>query len=187
MFNISSSDYLNIEKNVLISNDFYTVSEYKSIIDKCLFLVKDIDIDDKDINRFIKVYKYVIENINYDNDVVIKSKIENQTLVGGLFNNKCVCEGYCKILQQLLSLVNIESVVVGAGGAKESGGHLWNQVKIDDIWYNVDATYDSYLTHNNKEIMKYLVSDSEVHKTAYKIAKKCDISYDWDNYKRLGG
>ena len=77
---------LNIEKNVLISNDFYTVSEYKSIIDKCLFLVKDIDIDDKDINRFIKVYKYVIENINYDNDVVIKSKIENQTLVGGLFN-----------------------------------------------------------------------------------------------------
>ena len=67
------------------------------------------------------------------------SKFNNFILFycGGLFNNKCVCEGYCKILQQLLSLVNIESVVVGAGGAKESGGHLWNQVKIDGIWYNV--------------------------------------------------
>ena len=52
------------------------------------------------------------------------------------------------------------------------------------IWYNVDVTYDSYLYHNNKEMMKCLVSDKEVYKTTYKIAKKCDISYDWDSYEK---
>lgn len=183
-FNISNNDCLTIEKNVLISNDFYKVDEYKKIIKECLLLIRDIDVNDKDIDRFIKVYKKVVRKIFYDNDGVANNKIENQTLIGGLFNNKCVCEGYCKILQQLLSLVNIESSVVGGNGPKESGGHLWNQVKIDDIWYNVDVTYDSYLYHNNKEMMKCLVSDKEVYKTTYKIAKKCDISYDWDSYEK---
>ena len=183
-FNINKDDHLNIEKNVLISNDIYTVLEYKRIINKCLALINDIDIAEPDIDRFIKVYKKVIENIYYDNDGVINSKIENQTLIGGLFNNKCVCEGYCKILMQLLSLVNIESIVVGGNGKKEEGGHLWNQVKIDNTWYNTDATYDSYLIHNNKDIMKCLVSDSEVPVTTYKIAKKCDSSYDFKNDKR---
>jgi len=179
-FNINKNDHLNIEKNILISNDFYTILEYKSIIDKCSSIIKDIDMYESDIDRFIKVYKKVIENIYYDNDGVVNSKIENQTLIGGLFNNKCVCEGYCKILQQLLSLVNIESIVVGGNGKKEDGGHLWNQVKIDDSWYNADATYDSYLFHNNKDIMKCLVSDSNVLITTYNIAKKCDSSYDWE-------
>lgn len=35
--------------------------------------------------------------------------------------------------------------------------------------------------------MKCLVSDSEVFVTTYKSAKKCDNSYDLNNYKKIGG
>lgn len=60
---------------------------------------------------------------------------------------------------------------------EEDEVNLWNQVKIDGIWHNVDATYDSYLFHNNKEKMKCLVSDSAKYK-GEDIIKKGVIVYE---------
>lgn len=63
--------------------------------------------------------------------------------IEGIFSEKyysAVCEGYAKAFQLLLNAAGIENVyVVG----KASGqGHAWNQVKIDEEWYNVDLTWN---------------------------------------------
>ena len=60
-------------------------------------------------------------------------------------NGKSVCEGYSKYLQQLLSLIGIDSIVVQGGGKKEDGGHVWNQVLIDGKWYNADASSSDFI------------------------------------------
>jgi hypothetical protein len=86
-------------------------------------------------------------------------------------------------LQQALSLVGIESVVVGGNGEMEDGGHIWNQVRLDGIWYNADAAYDSIRVHEGKDIALCLVDNSKVYKTDYLIANRCDRSYDF-NLKR---
>lgn len=70
--------------------------------------------------------------------------------IEGVFSKKyysAVCEGYAKAFQLLLNAAGIENVyVVG----KASGqGHAWNQVKIDEEWYNVDLTWNDSRDQKN--------------------------------------
>lgn len=182
-FQISSDDYLEIEKNVLISNDFYSLSTYKKILHAFYELVDDIPKNDNEVNKFFTIYNRITQKISYDFDHLDNDLLEDQNLIGGLFNKTCVCEGYTKILQQALSLLHIESVVVGGGGPKSEDGHLWNQVKIGGTWYNADVTLDSIRIHNGEEIGSCLVSDDMVYETDYPIAKRCDISYDCKTFQ----
>ena len=174
-YKLNFNNQLEVEKQAIISNDIYSIKEYIDIYNKLLELVSNVNINDNEVKKFKTIYDTIIYKIEYDFNGVKETKLENQNLIGGLFKNTSVCEGYSKILQQALSLVNIESIVVGGGGLKEEDGHIWNQVKIDNDWYNVDVTYDSIQVHNNKPIKVCLVSDDEYYyKTKYLIAKKCD-------------
>lgn len=70
--------------------------------------------------------------------------------IEGIFSKKyysAVCEGYAKAFQLLLNAAGIENVyVVG----KASGqGHAWNQVKIEEEWYNVDLTWNDSRDQKN--------------------------------------
>lgn len=176
-FQVEATDYLAIEKNVLVANDFYSLATYEKILQALYELVKDISLNDKEFERFIKVYNRIVHKIFYDFEHLHDDLLENQNLLGGLLYNTCVCEGYTKILQQALSLLHIESIVVGGGGAKSEGGHLWNQVKIDGIWYNADATADSILVHRHESMAFCLVSDDKVYKSYYPSHHRCELSY----------
>lgn len=183
MYGIDAMDQLNVEKQALISNDNYSKEEYVTIYNALNELVQGIDMNLSEVERFRIVYDRIIHKVTYDFDGVVDTKLNNQNLYGGLVNNSCVCEGYAKILQQALSLVGIESVIVGGNGEMEDGGHIWNQVKIDGVWYNADAAYDSIRVHEGKDVTLCLVDDSKVYKTDYLIANKCDKSFDF-NLKR---
>lgn len=182
-YGIDPMDQLSVEKQALISNDNYSKEEYITIYNALHELVNGIDCNLSEVEKFKIVYERIIHKVTYDFDGVTSVSLSNQNLVGGLLNNSCVCEGYSKVLQQALCLVGIESVVVGGNGEMEDGGHIWNQVKIDGVWYNADAAYDSIRVHNGEDISLCLVDDSKVYKTDYLIANKCDNSYDF-NFKR---
>ena len=67
-----------------------------------------------------------------------------------------VCEGYAKAFQLLLNAVGIDCVYVV--GKASGSGHAWNQVKIENQWYNVDLTWNDT---GNKGSHKYFnVKDS---------------------------
>lgn len=183
MYGIDAMDQLACEKQALISNDNYSKEEYITIYNSLKELVNDIDSELPEVEKIKIVYDRIIHKVTYNFDGVTNVSLSNQNLLGGLVNNSCVCEGYSKILQQALSLVGIESVVVGGNGEMEDGGHIWNQVRIDGIWYNADAAYDSINIHEGKDIKLCLVDDSKVYKTDYLIANRCDRSYDF-NLKR---
>lgn len=178
-YGIDAMDQLACEKQALISNDNYSKEEYVTIYNALNELVQGIDMNLSEVERFRIVYDRIIHNVTYDFGGVGDTKLNNQNLYGGLVNNSCVCEGYAKILQQALGLIGIESIVVGGNGEKEDGGHIWNQVRIDGVWYNADAAYDSINVHEGKDIALCLVDDSKVYKTDYLIANKCDRSYDF--------
>ena len=182
-FNIDPMNQLCIEKQALISNDNYSLEEYSIVYNELKNIVDGIDFELDDVSKFKVIYERIINKINYDFDGVETTKLSNQNLLGGLVNNSCVCEGYAKILQQSLSLVGIESIVVGGNGEKEDGGHIWNQVKIDGVWYNADAAYDSIEVRKGNEMSLCLVDDSSVYKTDYLIANKCDKKYVFGSSK----
>ena len=114
-------------------------------------------------------------------------EIENQNLIGPVFYKKSVCEGYSKYLQQLLSLIGIDSIIVQGGGKKEDGGHVWNQILIDGKWYNADVTAASYSINNNEEVRTCLVKDDLLlYKSNTSISHVCNENFENEtNNKKL--
>lgn len=168
--NINSNNYSDIEKILVLSNDIYSVDTYKEILKKTNEIFDNIGIENNmsEKEKFDRIYDYIINNFSYAYDTLDDNLVENQTLIGGLFNNKCVCEGYTKVLNLLLNKANIESITVGGGGSKKDDGHLWNQVKIDNVWYNADATVDSIrLKEGNEEALRLVSDDKSLYKTNY--------------------
>lgn len=70
--------------------------------------------------------------------------------------DSAVCEGYAKAFQLLLNAAGIDCIYVV--GKASGSGHAWNQVYIEDQWYNVDVTWNDT---GNKGSHKYFnVKDS---------------------------
>lgn len=176
-YNINIDNQLELEKNNEVTNDIYDIETYIKMLDKIDDIINKCKSDDviKTINN---IFDYIANNVSYDDTGVLNTNIESQNLIGPLFNNKSVCEGYSKLFKQILSLLGIESIIVSGGGSKADGGHVWNQVKINDTWYNVDVTAQSYAIHNNENFNMFLVCDKKCkYKTTSPFAHKCDENY----------
>ena len=177
MYGIESSRKLELEKLNKITNDIYTIDDYIRILHKFDEILKQLSIQDK-IDGFYKIFDYISNSVSYDDDGVEHTLISNQNLIGPVFNRKSVCEGYSKFLQQMLSLIDVESIVVQGGGRKEEGGHVWNQVLIDGKWYNADVTAASYSIHHGEQVKTCLVNDNRLlYKTNSSISHICDEDY----------
>ncbi len=62
------------------------------------------------------------------------------TAYGCLVEHTCVCEGYAKAFQVLLAQAGIQALYVSGLGNNEN--HGWNIVRIDNVYYHVDVTWD---------------------------------------------
>ena len=95
-----------------------------------------------DYMKVRKVHDYIIQNTEYDQSV---SKDNIYNIYGALMGHIAVCEGYSKSFKYLLDAANIPCIIV-CGIARNSNGetesHAWNYVKINDLWYAVDSTWD---------------------------------------------
>lgn len=88
------------------------------------------------------VHDYIIANTEYDKTV---SKSNIYTAYGALIGHNAVCEGYAKAFKCILDKLGVPCVIVCGIGQNSNGeteSHAWNYVKIDDVWYAVDCTWD---------------------------------------------
>lgn len=120
----------------------------------------------------VKEYNNVIKDENSYNPYVHN---ENSVLINGLG----VCDGYAKSMQLLLDAVGIENwLVYGSGfSGKQKVGHAWNMVKLDGMYYHLDATWDDPVPDMGNFISyRYFnVSDDDMKK---------DHEWEYTNYKR---
>lgn len=113
------------------------------ILEKCN--IKNID----SVYARIKVlHDYIVNNVEYD--VTLK----NENAYSAIKNGSSTCQGYSLLFYKLLAEAGIKSrYITGTGiSAKDTGPHGWNIVKIGDIWYNIDVTWDDpvYLNGSSK-------------------------------------
>lgn len=115
------------------------------------------------------VHDYLVESIEYDENTSYSYNI-----YGALVNEKCVCEGYAKSFKYLMDALDIPCTIV-IGKATNSQGdtenHAWNYVKLNEVWYAVDCTWDdpviigpSFLSNSSK-YKYFLKGESELNKT----------------------
>ena len=93
-------------------------------------------------------HDYIIDNCQYDfdaaeyvnSDELGDKYAESFTAYGALINGRAICQGYTEAMGYLLSCVGIESSQIT--GKSQEGNHIWNSVKIDGDWYQLDVTWD---------------------------------------------
>lgn len=189
-----------IEKNRLVSSieityglkptNEYTINELIEIKETCSELANSVDMSLSELERFMSIYQILGREIEYefDDDGEPSSRKEAHNLVGGLFENSAVCEGYSKILEQILNYVGIEcKCVFGKTEVDSDKGHAWNQVKLDGKWYNCDLTWDATKMKYGMELEYCLQSDDEFvsHISEISDIEECQESYDREKIKEL--
>ena len=123
-----------------------------------------------DFDKAKAIHDYMVVNIDYDYDNYLADTIPNASynIIGALKNKYAVCAGYAKTFKLLCELAGLEcTYVTGTAG----GPHAWNQVKIDDKWYNVDVTWDDPVStdklfddHKYNRYSYFLISDEIMYK-----------------------
>lgn len=99
------------------------------------------------------IHDYIVKRFAYDDSMTRYSAYE------GLTKGTTVCQGYTLLGYRMLTLAGIPTRIVEG----EAGGqnHVWNKVKLDGSWYNLDMTWDDPTPDRKDEISYtyYLVTD----------------------------
>ncbi len=103
-----------------------------------------------DADRVRSINRYLCDTVTYDLNAA-----DRATAAGALVDGRCVCEGYAHALQLLCEAAGIDCVCIlgEASSNGETEGHMWNAVRIDGIWYYVDATWNDTTGHPTKYLL----------------------------------
>lgn len=119
-------------------------------------------------DKALYLYRYLAKNVEYISniDYIETGSFLYDALVGFATN----CDGYANALSLLLSLCDIECIVVmGDIAATDGVGHAWNMARLDGVWYSLDATYDSAFAKKQEtggRIFYFLTSDTRLSNTS---------------------
>lgn len=105
-----------------------------------------------ELEKALYLHDYIIAWYEYDTDL----KIDD--IYRFLKTKKGVCESYQLYYMYLLNQLGIENDYVASTEMR----HVWNRVKIDGEWYNVDLTWDDPSNNHIAEINHkyFLLSDA---------------------------
>lgn len=108
-------------------------------------LAKELTVDlDSDRARFEAIYKYVVDNIEYD---TIKAELVDNRYIPVpdevITAKKGICYDYASLLAVMLRSINIPTKLVHGYCDYSPIYHAWNEVKLDEEWVIIDTTYDA--------------------------------------------
>lgn len=127
-----SKTYIKPDGSVNIAKIKNTKKKIDSAVNKAL---KNIDSGMDDIEKAMVLHDYIAINTSYRDQASDSSRL-NET--GVFINHKANCQGYSVAYGLLLNKAGIDVKYVSSSAM----GHMWNLVKINNAWYNVDVTWD---------------------------------------------
>ena len=97
------------------------------------------------------VHDFICDNVRYDK----LKKAYSHEIIGPLGQGVGVCEGIAKAVKVLLDALGVWCIIAICGNNLEKGikyRHTWNIVKLDGVYYHLDATFDNTLGRDGREI-----------------------------------
>ena len=95
-----------------------------------------------DYTKVKTIYDYICANVTYD-----YTNLENEaytlkfTAYAALVNGTAVCQGYATLFYRMLLMAGVDTRVIT--GTSDGVNHAWNIVKLGDVYYNADSTWDA--------------------------------------------
>lgn len=129
-----------------------------------------------DLQLSAQIIDKLANKIEYDFDAAEKPRFSKESKMAsglvGLLTGKSICKGDSEILRNVLSCVDIDSVVIDGVILDEVGeekDHSWNLVKIGDFWLNVDLTGARENIRAGKPTGNLFMSDMAFYDTRKKV------------------
>ena len=156
-YSINSDGYV---AECYFTYDYYenaTESMREQLDEKIDEILSGITDDMTDADKLKYIHDYIVNNTTYD-----ANAMDCDNVYGALIKHKTHCQGYSKSVCCLCDRLGIESTLVtGTAG----GGHMWNMVKVDGKWYNLDVTWDDPDYGLKSRSNYFLISDSTISQT----------------------
>ena len=101
-----------------------------------------------DYEKAKKIHDWLCQNVVYDKkgaDLDDSSRvILAHNIIGVFAYRRAQCEGIAKVVKVLLNAVDVKCIVVTGTtfDKKETEAHAWNIVKLEDVAYHMDVTWD---------------------------------------------
>ena len=132
-------------------DDFNDIDEVKLAIKQVEEIKNNIinNLKGSDYDKIMQIHNYLVDNIEYDSTYNAKG---SYGIYGALIGKTCTCEGYAKSMKYLLNEAGIKCEIMQGTGTNNSGkteSHAWNCVRLEGIWYLVDATWDDPIITGN--------------------------------------
>lgn len=125
------------------------------IDDECNEIVSSVPKDATELEKVLFVHDYITSHYEYD------MSYQNRNLYTAVRDKKCVCQGYSYLFMYIMNkYFEIECTTVPS----DACNHIWNKVKVDGKWYNLDLTSDDP-TPNLSSLANhtyFLLSDEEL-------------------------
>lgn len=123
-------------------------------------LTCNIDNYQSDCEKFLVMCSRIVNNITFNSESNKEFSLHDANEIQGLVKGSCVCCGFAGILRDCCDLFEIKNTLV-YGFNNRIGGHVWNQVFLDNNWYNVDLTWDIKNILSNSQSHWLLKSDED--------------------------
>ena len=123
---------------------YYTSAQQEATMDTAVTkLLNDLNLySASDYNKVRGIYDYICANIVYDYDNLNDSNYTlKHTAYAALINKKAVCQGYALLFYRLSLSLGVDCRLVS--GIGNGGPHGWNIVKLGDLYYCLDSTWDA--------------------------------------------
>ena len=131
---------------------YTTAAEEQQVTAAVQSLLGSLELDGKSDEQKIRaVYDWVCDNVTYDYEHLFDSTYKKKyTAYGALIDHTCICQGYTVLLYRLALELGIDARVITSLGMN----HAWNIVRLDDVYYYLDATWET--TEQNEDYRYYL-------------------------------
>lgn len=117
-------------------------SEFESTAAKVIAKANTLKTDYDKLKYF---HDWIINNTRYNKNGPAYIRKADGPIVYGT----ALCEGYSRAYEYLCQSVGIPCVCVA------SSGHMWNMVKLNGRWYNVDTTFDDPVMSDGSDTLRY--------------------------------
>lgn len=125
-----------------------TLAQEKKLEDKMAASLKALDLQNKsDYQKVKAIHDYIIKQVTYDDSLT------KYTAYDALVNKSAVCEGYAAAAYRMFTDAGLDSKILS--GEAGGGSHVWNMVKVNGKWYNIDLTWDDTETASGKQVISY--------------------------------
>ena len=108
-----------------------------------------VKMDDIQMNNIHSIHNYIINNAVYDSARTDENIMNYQSDIayGPLLEGYAICGGYTDAMQLFLEKLHIKNFRVA------SDNHIWNAVELNNVWLNLDLTWDDPVLSNKMNIL----------------------------------